>query len=320
MKYLFLVITAVAFLLLSGCGAGKQLTQQNATANSYYIAGNFSNALSSYDEIIKTYESNNNSEACPVYTNAGESALKTGDASLAVNYLKKATYTTFANEDTYYYLADAYKQIDNLSLEIGALTDYLDKYPQGKETNHVKTRIFYTAVESTNYDKALSLWPDVLANNENDTKLLGAYLEVNKKLGNTDTCDDVANQLLSLDENNITALTWFGKKYYRKAEDLYRKEMKAYENHKTNKQYRILLKALDAVTVDFKKSLTYFKKLYTLEPTVDNANYLSHIYGRLSDKKRKHIIRSLLVNHYHSIPIARITAFFPYLNLILSIA
>ena len=63
--------------------------------------------------------------------------------------------------------------------------------------------------------------------------------------------------------------------------------MKAYDNHKTNKQYRILLKALDVVTADFKKSLTYFKKLYSIEPTAENANYLSHIYGRLSDKKKE---------------------------------
>ncbi len=293
MKHFLLLVVVAALFFLSGCGTGKQLTQQNASANSYYVDGNYSDALSSYNKIIATYESNDNSEACPVYTNAGESALKTGNVSLAVDYLKKATYTSFANENTYFYLADAYNQIDNLSLEIGALTDYLDKYPQGKQIDIIKTRMFYTAVESDNYDKALSLWADVQANNTNDTELLEAYFEVNKKLDRTDTCDDVANQLLNLDENSIAALTWFGKKYYRKAEDLYRKEMKAYDNHKTNKQYKILLKALDNVTADFKKSLTYFKKLYALQPTPENANYLSHIYGRLSDKKNKAYYKKL---------------------------
>ncbi len=293
MKYLFLILTATVFFLLSGCGAGKQLTQQNTTADTYYKAGNYTDALSTYKEIISTYESNNNSEACPVYTKAGESALKTDSDKLAIEYLKKATYTTFANEDTYFYLADAYKQVDNLSLEIGALTDYLDKYPQGKEINAVKTRMFYTAAESDNYDKALSLWSDVQAIDPQSTKLLEAYLQVNSKLGNNNTCDDAATQLLRLDENNIVALTWFGKKYYRKAEDRYRSEMKAYEKHKTNKQYKILLKALDNITVDFKKSLTYFKKLYTLEPTAENANYLSHIYGRLSDKKKEAYYKKL---------------------------
>jgi len=293
MRYLFLVLTSAVLLLLSGCGAGKQLTQQNTTADTYYMASNYADALLTYKEIINTYESNINSEACTVYTKAGISALKTNDYKVAVDYLKKATYTTFADEDTYFYLAKAYQQVDNLSLEIGTLSDYLDKYPQGKKINAVKTRMFYTAVESDNYDKAMNLWSDVQANSINDNKLLEAYFQVNNKLGNTDTCDAVADQLLSLDDNNIVALTWFGKKYYRKAEDKYRKEMKAYDDHKTNKQYRILLKALDAVTIDFKKSLTYYKKLYTLEPTAENANYLSHIYGRLSDKKKEAYYKKL---------------------------
>lgn len=293
MKYIFSVLALVSIFLLSSCGTGKQLTQQKATADNYYSDGNYAEALTAYKAIIATYETNNNSEACPVYTKAGESALKTNDAKLAVEYLKKATYSTFGNEYSYFYLANAYEQVDNLSLEIGALNDYLDKYPQGKEINAIKMRSFFTAVESDNYDKALSLWPELIANNENNIQLIEAYFLVNRKADNTATCNNIANNLLDIDENNIVALTWFGKKYYRKAEDLYRKEMKAYEKHKTNKQYKILLKALDAVTVDFKKSLTYFKKLYTLEPTAENANYLSHIYGRLSDKKKEAYYKKL---------------------------
>ena len=293
MKFIFSILTVVSIFIVFGCGAGKQLAQQNATADTYYNNDNFSEALTAYNEIIKTYESNNNTEACPVYTNAGISAFKNNNTELAINYLKKATYTNFSNENTYFYLAKAYQQIDNLSLEIGALTDYLDKYPQGENINDVKMRMYFTAVESDNYDKVLSLWTDLNENNPQNLKLLETYLQVNKKLDNISVCDDLATQLLSLDENNIVALTWYGKKYYRTAEDLYRKEMKAYEKHKTNKQYRILLKALDVVTRDFKKSLTYFKKLYTVQPTAENANYLSHIYGRLSDKKKEAYYKKL---------------------------
>jgi len=62
--------------------------------------------------------------------------------------------------------------------------------------------------------------------------------------------------------------------------------MKAYDKKKTNKQYRKLLKALDVVTADFNKSLKYFKKLYGVDSVPEYANYLSHIYNRLSDKKK----------------------------------
>lgn len=293
MKHLVGFLSIILISLMAGCGAGKQLSQKNATAESYYIAGNYSDALSAYSEIIEVYENNNNSTDCPVYTKAGESALKTGNTELAVDYLKKAGNSNFVVESTYFYLAQSYNQIDNLSLEMMALVDYLEKYPEGDEVDAVKNSLFYTYVESDNYEKALNLWPDVHANNKQDVQLLEAYFAVNKGLDNTDSCNDVAQQLLSLDAENIVALNWFGKQYYREAEDRYRKEMEAYEKKKTNKQYSILLKALDVVTADFKKSLSYFKKLYAIEPTPKNANYLRHIYGRLGDKKKEAYYKGL---------------------------
>ncbi len=219
--------------------------------------------------------------------------MKTGNTKLAVDYLKKASNSNYVVESTYFYISQAYLQIDNLSLEMMALVDYLELYPNGKNINDVKTRLFYTYVESDNFEKALELWPEVHSHNKQDVQLLEAYLGVNNGLGKTDTCNDIAQQLLSIDANNLVALNWFGKQYYNKAEDRYRKEMKAYDDHKTNKQYRILLKALDVVTADFKKSLSYFKKIYTLQPTSENANYLSHIYGRLSDKKKEAYYKGL---------------------------
>ncbi len=285
MKRLIFIVPFVIVMMFEGCGTGNQLAQKNATANSYYEAGNYKSALVSYNEIIHQYESNNNSTACPIYTNAGESALKTGDNKLAVSYLSKAKHTNYVNENTYFLLGEAYKLIDNLSLEISTLEDYLKLYPNGKHINTVKMRLFYTYVESQNFDKALNLWPDI-NDDKNDVKLLEAYYIVNKELDNNDSCNNIAEKLLSIDKDNLVALYWFGKQYYRKAEDRYQVEIKAYEKEKTNKQYNILIKALEVVTVDFKKSLNYFKKIYTLQPTSQNAKYLSHIYGRLGDKKK----------------------------------
>ena len=120
-----------------------------------------------------------------------------------------------------------------------------------------------------------------------------AYFSINQRLNKVDECNKVAQELLDINEENLVALSWFGKQYYRKAEDLYQTEMKAYENKKTNKQYNILLAALENVTYDFKKSLKYFTKIYSLQPSPENANYLSHIYGRLSDKKKSEYYKKL---------------------------
>ncbi len=283
----------VATILLTSCGTSKKLALQKETANSYFVSDNFSDALLAYQDIIKVYEDNNNQSACPVYTNAGISACKTGDYDMAISYLKKDINTDFANDNTYYYLALAYQQIDNLSLEIGTLTDYLSKYPDGSYVGAVKLRLYFTYVESDNYDKAVALWPEVYVNNVKNLKLLESYLYVNDKLNKNDVCDDLAVKLLELDAKNAVALSWMGKKYYQKAIKRYRKEMKAYEKHKTNKQYRILLGALDKVTADYKKALGYFKTLYSVNPTKENANYLSHIYGSLSDKKKEAYYKKL---------------------------
>jgi len=293
MKNLYIFVSIALILSMLGCGSGKQLAHKNESAEAYYMSKNYNDALFAYSEIIKIYESNNNSAACHVYTKAGESALKTDDYKLAIDYLKKASNSNFVDESTYLYLSQAYAKVDNLSLEMMTLVDYVEKYPNGKHIDVVKTRLFYTYVESDNYENALELWSDVYSDNQPDIQLLEAYFKVNKSIGNTDTCNEIAQHLISIDADNIVALTWFGKQYYYKAEDRYRAEMTAYDNHKTNKQYKILLKALDVVTADFKKSLSYFKKMYALEPTSENANFLAHIYGRLSDKKKEAYYKGL---------------------------
>ncbi|MBC8319648.1 MAG: hypothetical protein H8E34_02885 [Bacteroidetes bacterium] len=293
MKYIYVIASLTVVALMSSCGSGKQLTQKKEIAKQYYNAGNYNNALLEYTEVIMVYENNNNSSECSIYTNAGESALKVGNTKLSIDNLNKAKNTRFANEYTYLYLAEGYKQIDNLSQEIRALVDYLDLYPNGKEVSVVKTRLFYTLVESDNFEKAIELWPYVYSDNQQNIQLYEAYLIANIGLNDINACNDVAKQLLSLDANNIDGLSWFGKYYYYKAEDHYREEMNSYEINKTNKQYSILLKALEVITDDFKKSLTYFKKNYALQPTSEIANYLSHIYGRLSDKNNEAYYKAL---------------------------
>lgn len=286
MRYIIFTIIIGGFVILEGCGTGNQLTQKNESANSYFQEGNYKEALSQYNEIIQQYESNKNASKCAVYTNAGESALKTGNAKLAIDYLSKAKNTPYANQTTYYLLGEGYKQIDNLSMEINTLDDYINLFPDGKELSAVKKRLFSTYVESDNFEKAINLWPEIYSDNKLDIELLEGYFKVNKGLNNIDSCNSIANNLLTLDKDNIIALVWFGKQYYHKAENRYQKEIAAYDRKKTKKQYNILIKALESVTVDFKKSLTYFKKIYALQPTPKNANYLSNIYGRLSDKKK----------------------------------
>lgn len=279
--------------IVSACGAGKALTSKKAEAETYYQAGDYKNALIAYQKVIGIFEENNNTSDCPVYTKAGECAYNSGDVKLAIAYLKNDESSSFTTEATYYFLAKSYNEIDNLSLELLALRDYISKFSDGVHIDEVRKQLFLTYVESENYDSAKEIWPEVSSLYPANIELLEAYFSVNKGLSNTDSCMAIAGKILEVYPANTVALEWFGKYYYRSAEDRYQKEMKAYDINKTTKQYRILLSALDVVTVDFKKSLKYFKKLYGVDPKAEYADYLSHIYNRLSDKKKAEYYRKL---------------------------
>ena len=293
MKKLIIVALIASIGTLSSCGGSKILTQKNTEAQSSFSSGDYQIALNSYEEIIGIYTTNDNSDGCPVYTNAGISAYKVGDYKKAIKYLKLDEFSTFKNPQTLYYLGLAFNKVDNLSLEMLALQDYLNDYPQGEKFDEVQERLYYLYVESDNYDKALTLWPVISKGKEGDIDLIESYFGIYEGLNNSDSCTVIATRLLKLDPRNETALFYKGKKYYRQAEDLYQTEMKAYNAKKTNKQYKKLLAALDIVTADFKKSLGYFKKLYSDYPKPEYANYLSHIYNRLSDEKKSNYYKQL---------------------------
>lgn len=279
--------------MLYSCGGSKVLTQKNTEAQASFNGGEYQNALTSYEEIIGIYTTNDNSDACPVYTNAGISAYNVGDYKKAIKYLKLDEFSKFKTQQTLYYLGLAFNKVDNLSLEMLALQDYINDYPQGENFEEVQERLYFLYLESENYEKALELWPIISEGKESDIELNESYFDIYSGLNNSDSCDVIAARLLKLDPSNETALFLKGKKYYRQAEDLYQTEMKAYNAKKTNKQYKKLLAALDVVTADFKMSLGYFKKLYSAHPKPEYANYLSHIYKRLSDKKKSEYYKKL---------------------------
>lgn len=248
--------------------------------------------MSAYEQSIASYENRGKQKECPVYCKAGQAALALGQNDKALGFFEKAKYTASENAETYIGLSSCYRKIDNLSKEMDALQTYLEKYPEGQEKQKVSDRLFAIYTESENWEKAVTLWPSVKAQADSNHRLLEDYLIVNEALHNTKSCDSTANVLLHVDKRNKIALAWKGKKYYHLAENRYQKEMKAYEAHKTRKQYAHLLKAFKKVTADFKLSLNYFKPLYRLDPKPIYARYLANIYKRLDDKAKAQYYRS----------------------------
>jgi tetratricopeptide (TPR) repeat protein len=219
--------------------------------------------------------------------------MKLDQTEKALDYLKKATYTPFADADTYAAMARIYRNIDNLSLEIEALEAYVKKYPDGAEILQMKMRLFQTYVESENWQLAFDLWPEIEPQAKMEINYLEDYYKVNEALENEALAEQLAGQLLDMNDENVTGLEFMAKKYYNIAENRYQEEMIAYEKNKTRKQYAILLENLDEVKKDFQTALGYFETLYLINPRPVYANYMANIYVRFNDEENAEYYKRL---------------------------
>jgi tetratricopeptide (TPR) repeat protein len=284
-RFLLLVLTGIT-LVFSSCDSTKQLANTAQSAQQAFDRGDYAKALEMWEEVINSYKQKDAVNQCPVYTDAGMAALKLGQTDKAIDYLKQAGYSDFSNENTYLTLADIYRQKDNLSLELVNLETYLTRFPEGTQSAKAKKRLLALYVESENWEKAASLWETLTPEQQNDTENIESFLIVNSALNNNETCLKLSDRLLRANENNVVALDWLANYYFWKAEKRYQKEMKDYKAHQTRKQYAHLLKALERVSSEYKKSLHYGTKLYKVNPTAKTAKLLSRCYNRLDNKKK----------------------------------
>ncbi len=252
-------------------------------AQAAYNRGDYETALTLWKKTIARYEKRNKAAQCTVYAKAGETALKLGKTDEARQLLEKAIYSASVTPAAFVALAKIYRQMDNLSLEITTLEKYVKKYPDGKEIVPMRERLFDTYIESENWQDAVNLWERLPENYRSTAVNKAKLLKADIALDHTSAADKLAAEVLAAQPENLTALDYEGKKYFWRAENRYQAEMKAYARNKTRSQYAHLLKAFRVVTVDFKKSLGFFRKLYALQPSSENARYLGNIYARLDN-------------------------------------
>lgn len=269
-------------IIMASCATSK-LAEQGQTA---YDAGNYQEALNNYEQIIQSKESGGGMADTSIYYKAGVAAVETGNVSKARKYFETAEDMQYSAPRMFAELAKIYHSIDNLSLEIEALENYHNKFPEGEQIDTIRIRLFETYVESENWQKAVNLWPEVKSLADDNLQLLTGYLTVNKALENDQKCDELAAQILKKDPDNIAAMEWFAEKYFWKAENRYVREMKAYQNNRTNSQYKKLLKAWDVIWPDFRKSRDYYLKLYKKTEKPEYARFLYNIYKRMKKEKK----------------------------------
>jgi len=288
MRTIFYTALFLATLALASCSTGKLVTTSKTSAETFENSGNYAQALTAWTQYFSQIPVEQIAGA--EFAHAAETAFKAGNSIQAIAWFDQARYKDYADADMYETLAKIYRADDNLSKELSALETYTDKF--GTENKAVNARLFSIYSEIEDNAKALKYWSlmDDTAHSE-QANLLN-YFNINKAVENSAACDSVATVLLKSNPDETEALDWMAKKYYRAGQDRYESEMKKYEENKTRKQYNVLLKELDLVTVDFKKALPYLEKLWKQNPSKEYASYFANIYARFGDEKKVEYYKS----------------------------
>lgn len=287
-----ILLTFIVF----ACSSVQHLDDLSAAAITADESGNSQEAFEAYEKLITAQRESGVEPDGTIYMRAGKLAHELGYLPKAIEYLELARHTPEADENTFYTLALVYRHVDNLSREITNLERYVERYPDGAEIEAVRVRLFETLVESMNHDQAFSLWDDLPAKRHQEESLLTGYFQVNQALGFNDVLTDIAEELLEINPDNMTALDWLAKKHFRMADTRYREEMLAYERNRTHRQYAILLRALDVINTDLHIALDYFKRLYAQEQRSEYASFLANIYERFQNEERARYYRQRATN------------------------
>ncbi len=276
------VILLIVVIFISGCGAPKVLVSFKNNAETAAMQGNYAEAV----EAWKQYFSQQPIEETEgsAFANAAKSAFKTGNIDLALNWFDEARYKSYADAEMYKTLAKIFKEKKNISKELNALEYITENFSEN--SSEIDARLFKVYFEIKSPEKALQVWEKLDAGSKSDLSNLSSYFSIQTDLKDTAICDLVSLVLLKRNPQHVEALEWNAKKYYWLGENRYQREMAKYEKRKTNKQYKILLKELNKSTVDFKKSLSYFGKLWKIEPGKKYASYFANIYARFGDAKK----------------------------------
>ncbi len=281
----------IIFLMMHSCSPMRQVAGLSQQADAAYESGNFEEAHALYTQLIDAYGAQNREIDGLVYQRAGVAAHAAGNKQKAIEYLEFARHTETADEQTFFILAQAYRDIDNLSREISNLERYAERFPAGEAIDEVRERLFITLVESLNWQQAYDLWPELGEKAFQHEKLMTAYLQVTRRLDANDTAYDIAEMLLALNPNNTEALDYMGRKHFNAAVSRHNREMRAYEENRTHRQYARLLEAFEIINTDFRIALNYFLRLYEQDPRPEYASFLANIYERFQDEEKARYYR-----------------------------
>jgi tetratricopeptide (TPR) repeat protein len=294
MKQTIFYSIVVLAMFLAGCSGPKIIApasiSQKEIAEKAAAEGNNALAVESWKQYFSSQPISEISG--DDYAKAAQTAFKTGDENLAINWFDQARFKNFAAAEMYSTLAKIYRSQQNISKELSTLEFYASNFTEN--LNEINSRLFEIYSEIKMFDKALEAWEKMDANVKNEISNLKTYFKINKQKENTEVCDSISLVILEKEPANIEALQWNAEKFYWLGEKRYEREMEKYNKNKINRQYNILLAELDLATADFKRALTFFEKLWEIEPGEKYAGYFVNIYARFGDEAKVNYYKKYL--------------------------
>ncbi|MFW6289393.1 MAG: tetratricopeptide repeat protein [Mariniphaga sp.] len=292
MKNIVIIVAGILFSVAS-CKTTVNLAEYRQSAETAAEAGDYLIATEAYRVYFEQYPADNELEGS-VYAQAAQTAFQATETDQALEWFDQALQRGYDEASMYQTLAQIYQYQGNISKELTALENYVDKAASPEEEAYSRLfTIFYTTDQP---QKAMQVWDKVPDTEKRTEQNLARYFALNKQMGNDATADSVSQALLEVAPDHVGALEWQAQKNYDKGEARYQREMKAYEARPTTGNYQTLLRGLKAATVHFREALQYFEKLWEVNPDDrdEYAVYMNNIHVRFNDKQKADYYRKYI--------------------------
>lgn len=291
MRNIVLFIIAILFTV-AGCKTAVNVAAYRQNAEAAAETGDYVIATEQWKQYFDQVPADEQPGG-EVYALAAETAYEAADPEQSLEWYELARQKGYDDPSMHLTIAEIYRNMGDVSMELSALEAFKEKSPD--EDPEVNTRLFEIYYSSNQQEKALAAWHAMPDTEKRTAERLETFYTLNKKLGNEATADSASLALLEVDPDNIDALTRHAQLNYEKGEARYQREMKSYQAKPTSGNYQTLLRGLKAASVDYRKSLQFFEKLWEVNPDDRGqyAAYMSNIHVRFNDKERLIITSSI---------------------------
>ncbi len=281
-------------LVLAGlfaCNPMKKVESTRTLAYSAYQNGNYAEALTQYEQLMKLYKEQSNEVPYDIIVKAGKAAFNAKNFEKAKEYLTRA----FKGNKTYdllKMLIETYENLNETNLVKGLISDNISVYENAGKTDEAYTELFKLDFAAGKYEDAYNDYKNIA---DPDIDLFPEYLKVLNELGKKEEAQKVCKTVLVNDANSVPALEWLAVDEYNKAENWYKKEIAKYNKNKNATTYAYLRRDLKKISAIFRSARDKFVKLRSLDP--ENKTYIKYLkncYLRLDMKGKAKEMDALL--------------------------